>query len=350
MLFAGPVPATRRETRSARGGYEDLSLAVLQAAAQAPGLRGTATGALEAASGLVSRSLAVASVTGTTALTPEVLSLIGRDLLLAGESVWRLDVDPLTGAPSFVRASWHDVYGGDPRPETWTYRLTLGTPTGTTSGIYGAGQVLHVRYATRPQEPHRGLSPLRMARTLGRLSGALEAALADEAEIPVSMIVPVPEGSNEATVGGVRHQLTQAERRLSLPTTTMAGFGEGRSSAPVRDFDPRRLGPAPTVAEVELHKAAFLEVCAACGVPPSLLDSRAAGASQREGYRQFGASTIQPLARLIATEAGRVLERPITVTHEALSAADAPARAAAVARLVKDAGMTLADARTLVGW
>ena len=80
--------------------YTDLlvSLAVSRAKGSGPA-KATATGALQAAAGLVSRCFAAASVEGPTALasavTPACLSMIGRALIRAGEIVFVVDVDPM---------------------------------------------------------------------------------------------------------------------------------------------------------------------------------------------------------------------------------------------------------------
>ena len=77
---------SKLETRAATGGYSDLILAGLQQ--QAEGLATVPTGlaAVEQAAGLWSRAMASAEVTGGMgAITPEVLAIVGRELVRHGE-------------------------------------------------------------------------------------------------------------------------------------------------------------------------------------------------------------------------------------------------------------------------
>ena len=89
-------PFKRTEVRESS--YTDLlvSLAVSRAGGTTTA-KASATGALQAAAGLVSRCFALADVSGpanlTAAVTPACLSLIGRSLVRAGEVVMVIDVD-----------------------------------------------------------------------------------------------------------------------------------------------------------------------------------------------------------------------------------------------------------------
>ena len=57
-----------------------------------------ATGAVEAASALVGRAFASASVTpAVPAVTPAILGIIGREIVRRGEIVFAIDVDRETG-------------------------------------------------------------------------------------------------------------------------------------------------------------------------------------------------------------------------------------------------------------
>ena len=75
------------------------------------------TGALESAAGLVGRAFAACEVLGdamyTSALSPQIMELIGRSLLRRGDAVFYMDTsDGLTILP----AQTHSIDGG-PMPE-----------------------------------------------------------------------------------------------------------------------------------------------------------------------------------------------------------------------------------------
>ena len=91
-----------------------------------------ATGALEAAAGAVGRAFAGADVSAQSptvqaALTPDVLEMVGRQLMRAGQIVCYLDSsgDEL----AIIPAQSHNVMGGA-TPSSWRYDLTLGRAVG----------------------------------------------------------------------------------------------------------------------------------------------------------------------------------------------------------------------------
>ena len=85
---------------------------------------------------------------------------------------------------------------------------------------------------------------------------------------------------------------------------------------------------------------------AAAGVPVELVTSRS-GTDTREGWRRFLWSTIAPVGRIVAAEAQRVLGGRID--WAALGASDLAGRARTY-RLLRDAGMTDAEARRICGF
>ena len=140
-----------------------------------------ALGAVEAAAGLWARALASATVepstAATQALTPSVLSAIGRGLAVRGEAVFNLAVN---GAVELTQAASWKVSGGV-RPETWRYSLEIPLPAGgVVKRTLPAESVLHLRYATRPRSPWTGVSPLGMADETRALAVWIERRLAEE--------------------------------------------------------------------------------------------------------------------------------------------------------------------------
>ena len=136
------------------------------------GLIGAAVGATEIAASLLARAFAGASVepagARTAALTPALLSSIGRRLITSGEAVFLIDVDG--GAVRLSEASSWNVTG-DADPATWRYQISTTGPSTTTTRWVPADQVVHCRYATSHLEPWRGLAPLTLAGESGRPRG-----------------------------------------------------------------------------------------------------------------------------------------------------------------------------------
>ena len=64
-----------------------------------------------------------------------------------------------------------------------------------------------------------------------------------------------------------------------LVETTAEGYGEGRASAPQRDWDPRRLGANPPQSLAQIRQDTFDALLAAAGTPPGLMNGGADGTS-----------------------------------------------------------------------
>ena len=246
-------PATPVERRN----YTDLLTAGFAAAASGTAVSATEVGflgALEVCAGTWARAFASARVEPqtpvTAALTPGVLSAIGRRLIRRGEAVHVIDVDP-SGAVRLDEASWWDVQGG-PRPP-WTYQTTLTGPSTTETRWVQSDGVLHVRYAYSEAAPWRGIAPLGWAARTGALAAALERSLADEAGGPVGSLVPVPEGQREPTDGDqegddpladLKADVAKLRGALAFVETMAGGYGD-RGGRPDADWKPRRIGADP---------------------------------------------------------------------------------------------------------
>ena len=110
--------------------YTDALVSLLQqGAGGGTGAAASATGALEAASGLVQRCFQAAEISGPAhavqALGPGTLGQIGRALIRQGEAVYFMDVQ--AGRLILLPAQSWDVFGAA-HPDSWTYRLTLAGP------------------------------------------------------------------------------------------------------------------------------------------------------------------------------------------------------------------------------
>ena len=196
-----------------------------------------------------------------------------------------------------------------------------------------------------------GRGPLAWAHTSARLQSETERSLADEAGGPVAQLVAVPQdggdGGASDPLAELKADLKTARGRALLLETVAAGWGEGRSAAPMRDWRPERLGPNPPVSLEAVMGRGFLEVLAACGVPPGLFVD-ADGTAQRESYRRFFSLTVQPLASLLAAELSAKLEAEISLSFKGRFAADLGGRARAFQSMV-GAGMDPAKAAGLAG-
>ena len=149
---------------------------------------------------------------------------------------------------------------------------------------------------------------------------------------PVAHLIPVPQdggdGGEDDPLSDLKADIRTARGRALLLETTSAGYGEGASAAPRKDWMASRLGPNPPASMEAVMGRGFMQVLAACGVPPGLFID-ADGTAQRESMRRFFSLTVEPLAVLLAAELTRKLEVDIGMSFKGRFAADLSGRARA---------------------
>ena len=345
-------PWQRRETRASGGDFTDAVVRLIEAQAAGATADTSSTAAVEAAAGALSRAFAAAEVTGpdwaTTAVSPTFLAQVGRDLIRAGDSmhVIRTTGGHLRLVPA---SSWH--WEGDHDPATWTVRATAYGPSTSTTWYLPASGVVFVRWGGTPGQPYIGTGPLSWAHTTARLGSEAERSLADETSGPLAQLLPVPQDGGDPdddtdAFAGLRADIGRARGKALLVETTAAGYGEGRGSAPQRDWIASRLGPTPPATMPEVARDAFARTLAACGTPVSLFTD-ADGTSQREALRRWHQGLVIPLARLLEHELRAKLETDVQLRFDPYPL-DVQGRAAGFAKLVQG-GVSIEQALTASG-
>ena len=278
--------------------------------------------AVEAVAGRVSRLMETAHVSGgpraMQALTPTVLAMIGRSLIEWGESLHFLKyrMGP-RGTEFYLVPAQHQwtVLGGTD-PEEWIVDATL---TGAQT-VYECSAPraawLHIIRDAEPDYPWRGVSPLQRATVSAQLVRMAEDALVTEMRQPTKALIPIPQGSAVDT-DTLRNDIQNKATQILFPTTTSAGFGAGRGSAPLTDWKPQRLKPMPEEALVALADSASAKVVAALGAHPAIMGGGGGnGSVDREAHRQMRKFIMQPMARLIEENAWRVFRERIRIWWE----------------------------------
>ena len=331
-------PWSKPEKRDSGGDFSDAVVRFLEAQAAGTAADASSTAAVEAASGALSRAFSGASVQSPTwaagALSPVFLGQVGRDLVRRGDSMHVVSVSPMGKLSLLPCSSWH--FEGDADPETWTVRATVyGPSTSTTRHVPYSG-VVFVQWGATPGQPYTGVGPLSWAHTTARLQSETERSLADEAGGPITNLLAVPQdgGDDEDTdpLKELKADIRTARGRALLVETTAAGFGEGQSAAPQRDWKPARLGPEPPAGMAMVQKQSFEHVLAACGTSSSLF-SDADGTAQREAVRRWHLGTVLPLAKILETELTEKLNAPVGLKFDAYPL-DLAGRAASFQKLV----------------
>ena len=328
---------------------QDIVLAALIARGGASGGRSLAsvqaTAALEAAAGLTGRSFASADVSGpemlTSAITPDLLEVVGRELIRRGEVVCLIDTsgDGLALWP----AQSYDV-DGPPDPRRWFYRVTVGGPSRTWTQInVPADGVLHFKYGVDPAQPWRGKSPMGIAAESGRLSSETVAALADESSGPRGSLLGLPVPGDDPTIAGLRSDLKDMAGKVAILESGDWGGSPGGGDV---NGKPQRLGASPPSALVELAAHASAEVWAACGYNPAIFQAGQA-ASLREANR-LALGVVASLGKKVEAELRLKLSPDIALSWAEIRSTDIATRTRSVGQLVT-AGLPLADAMSVAG-
>ena len=291
------------ETRS---GYTDAIVASLLDNASGTGPKSAqATGALEACAGLVGRSLSRCAVTG------DDHGLVGPWLLAA-----KLDASwSGPGAAVYVlqiRAGWTCkpdtclLMGRDWRRGPGDVALPRGpgiVPARPFTRTASYAEVLHFKWATDPARPWAGVAPMGAASGLAKLIGALEGGLGDDAGSPRGQVLSVAEGvaPDGDGLAELRGTIAKLRGKVALIETTRHGSGAGHGRRDQEGFrgvsawwpiDPSR--GAAMAGSPRLRRrlpAGFHRLCSAKGGD---------GTGERESFRRWVATGLQPLADAVA--------------------------------------------------
>ena len=156
-------------------------------------------------------------------------------------------------------------------------------------------------------------------------------------------MLPLPES---ADVDALKADIKGGRGRLHIVDTTSTGWGDGSAAAPRQDWKSNRLGASPPDSLGKLRDSVKADIFGVYGIPSSI---HGTGGSARESYRQFLASTIQPLAKLVVEELADKLATPtLALDFKELRAADIAGRARAYGVLIS-AGMPAAEAAEATG-
>ena len=330
----------QRETRQSGGDFSDAVVRYLEQRAEGTAADASSTAAVEAAAGILSRSFASAQVSGEPhvldAVSPGFLAQVGRDLIRSGDSLHVIDVDLMGRVSLLPCSSWH--FTGGPSPSSWTVRATVYGPSTSTTRNMPFDGVIFCRWGSSPGQPYVGTGPISWAHTTARLQSETERSLADEAAGPLAHLLAVPQDGGNNDNGDplrmLKADIKTARGRALLVETSAAGWGEGQTAAPQRDWRPERLGPMPPESMEKIRTGAFNAVLAATGTPPALFND-ADGTSQRESFRRYLTTVVLPMAKLLERELADKLDAPdVGLSFEGLYAHDLVGRASAFQKLI----------------
>ena len=320
-----------------------LTEAILLGAGSQTGLE--RLGVVESVAAFWAKTLSVATVTPDSAarvLTPAILAMTGRELFLHGEAVFSFEVvcGKLAAVPSANRST---VVGGTIDRNDWMYQVTHLTPSASPSKWMQGSDVLHFQYATRANQPYRGISPLT---TAGLDASALSGLMGriDEQSRAQAGTLHVFRGQSLS-----RAQYDQLQFDVKgLGGRTLFKFipASGRSGG--GGVNTAKIGFQPDTEVRSWAKDLERRVMNAGGLSPALLVSESDGTASREALRRFAAITANHLGQVVSEEASLKLEQDVVLTFEKLRGSDSQGLGRAL-KAMTDAGMSLADALQAVG-
>ena len=279
------------EDRQEGGSYTDALVSLIQSQAGGGSALPSATAALEAASGYVSRSfasadVAVADSTMAGFLDPHTLSMLGRSLIRTGEYLGVIKMGLQDDRPRLATAaSWDVTFGSD--PAGWIYRVSLAGPSQQSTIELPASGVIHVRYSSDTTTPWRGVGPLQSAQLAGRLSAEVSSALADELGGPRGQLLPLPNVSgDDPEIDLLKGDIKALGGGLAFVESQADQFGSGPTTNPSSGWQSRRLGADIPSGSIEAAKLAFAEVVAPCGLSVALWDDSTGTGRRRATARR----------------------------------------------------------------
>ena len=304
-------PWSKPETRQSGGDFSDAVVRLIESQAAGTAANASSTAAVEAASGALSRAFATAEVQGEgwarDLVSPSFMAQVGRDLIRNGDSMHVIRMSGAGDVQLIPASSWH--WEGDHDPDSWTVRVTAFGPSTSTTWNLPAESVVFVRWGSTPGQTYVGVGPLSWAHTTARLQSETERSLADEAGGPLAQLIAIPQdggdGSGDDPLAMIKADIAKARGRAVLVETSNAGWGEGKASAPQRDWKAERLGPQPPEAMPKIAEESFKAVLAACGCSVAMFDD-SDGTSKREAQRVFLHGTVRPLGKMLAAVTHKV--------------------------------------------
>lgn len=298
--------------------------------------------AVEASAGLVSRAFALATVSpAVSGLSSGVLATIGRELVRRGESVWVIDVDPMQGLELLPSSSW-DISGGA-RSSSWRYRVDMQGPSRVLTARRGSEEVIHPRINVDPKRPYKGQAPYKSAKLSADVLAQIEKSLSLESKFSPARVVPYPYTGDDMS-DNLRQGL-HAGGFILVSTAVPTADAPYPSSS----LEPRRIGPEPDRAMVDLRTQMVAEIFGVCGCPAELFGiGSQEGSSAREAMRRWLHSTLLPWAEIVSEELSVKLDRQVSLGFDRLMASDLSGRARAFQSMV-NGGMEVSDAARLAG-
>ena len=337
----------RRNKPEQRQNYTDSYVSALLANATGEA-QAAQTAAREVCAGLYERAFKSARIEPSTpetrAVSVECLGMIGRGFITRGESLFCIEADPVDGTVTLLPSSSWTVRGSLD-PETWSYVANLTGPNTNVTRTVSEDSALHFKFATSPEAPWRGQSPLDIAGTTARIDEGITQQIANETGRSSGYVAAVPVGLSEGSFNALKRDIPAMHGKLAL--LEAGGSWDSTQQGGRPGLDVTRIGANPPPSVLQIWQYATSLTLAAAGVPIELLQL-ADGTGNRESWRRFIFSTIGPTAKSVEEELSNKFDMAVSLDFSQLQASDLSGRARAFQSMV-GGGMAMERAASLSG-
>ena len=260
---------------------------------------------------MIADPFAVADYTGPV-LSRQTLHTAARDVLKFGNSVWAIDTS--NGALQLQRAAKWEVSGATMDPATWTYDLELCVPDGIVNRTSPAPGVVHLRLPGAADSPWIGRAPWQNASLSADAMAELERAVRDESRIYSGRVWTAPDGATAAQAQAMASTIkTLKGGKQVVSETTGAGFGQGKTARPDKDWTPVNIGQSHSVGNVQMRESVESSIASAYGLPGAYTNPNATAPALREVKRLAFLNKTLPLASMFMEELSDKLSTPVTI-------------------------------------
>ncbi len=349
------LPWQKKTPTEKRSSYDAQLIAALHAAALNEAADVAATSTVQAACGLLARSLSAATVTPQTAITravsPTYLYGVGESLVVRGEHVALIDVSD--SAVQLLPAVTWDIAGKSTAQREWLYKLTLPVPDGQTVQTVPGASVVHIRLPS-VATPWQGTSAIAASGVSSELMASIEDAMRQEVSSATrARLISVagfedadPDDEDDPWTALINDIRTAKAKSVLMPAPATLIQGVGAASAPPT-FGTVHLQPSVPEDLQTLRDRVSSGLYAAVGIMATLFEASEATAV-REAMRALHSLILIPLGGLIETELSAALDTPVQLDFTRLQLGNLRERAQVTKALV-DAGVDQAQALTLAG-
>ena len=315
------------------------------------GSRKQITGYIQAAASAWAEVFALADVKASEAvrgaLTPVILSDIGRSLILQGASFHRLFV--VAGNINLQRplSVYRLTRGGG-------WQLQVGEPSQPKLLNVADEAVLFVPWQTDATKPYIPVAPWR--HSTGNLTIELESLLFDEMSGPMLSVLflsnPSPSPDSDTRKRAIKSygekfdNIRNERGKLMLLNSPNHGMGKGFTQDSVGK--PFRIGAAPPSSLAELRTQLGAEILSSCSIPPNMLVAGASGPATITARRNFERTIIPARFKIVSEYLSQSFGESVSLTYPIKFRADISTSARTVAALVK-AEVPLDEAMSLAG-